>query len=180
MPVLAAAAALSCATCTPATAEFQARVLAAHNAERSARCVPPLVWDAAAAADAAAWAAELARTHRMRHADGGSASGQGENLFMGTAGAYPVEAMIGLWAAEKTVLAQLASWEDDFRTVGHYTQMVWSGTTAVGCAVASDGADDYLVCRYSPPGNVEGEQPFPADCARPDMVLASAPTGGRR
>ena len=46
----------------------------------------------------------------------------------------------------------------DYRDVAHYTQIVWRGSTAVGCALASSRTDDYLVCRYSPPGNVVGQK----------------------
>jgi hypothetical protein len=34
--------------------------------------------------------------------------------------------------------------------------MVWPTTTRVGCAVASNAANDFLVCRYSPAGNIDG------------------------
>lgn len=47
-----------------------------------------------------------------------------------------------------------------WQTVGHYTQMIWRGTTAIGCATASNGTWDVLVCRYAPPGNMMGERPF--------------------
>jgi hypothetical protein len=30
----------------------------------------------------------------------------------------------------------------------------------VGCALASNGKTDYLVCRYASPGNVYGEKPW--------------------
>ena len=42
----------------------------------------------------------------------------------------------------------------------HYTQMVWNGTTEVGCATDSGGGVDYLVCRYTPPGNIIGQTPY--------------------
>jgi hypothetical protein len=38
--------------------------------------------------------------------------------------------------------------------------MVWPTTTRIGCAVASNGRFDYLVCRYSPAGNIDG-RPVP-------------------
>ena len=39
--------------------------------------------------------------------------------------------------------------------------MIWSRTTRVGCALASNARDDYLVCRYVPAGNVVGEKALP-------------------
>jgi hypothetical protein len=41
----------------------------------------------------------------------------------------------------------------DAPVVGHYTQAVWNSTTSVGCATASSGDSDVLVCRYHPWGN---------------------------
>ena len=43
---------------------------------------------------------------------------------------------------------------------GHYTQVVWRNTREVGCAVARNGSDDFLVCRYWPSGNWMGQVPF--------------------
>ena len=44
---------------------------------------------------------------------------------------------------------------------GHFTQLVWAGSTAVGCgaAVCDMGVMQslMLVCNYSPAGNVPGE-----------------------
>jgi hypothetical protein len=34
--------------------------------------------------------------------------------------------------------------------------MIWPTTTRVGCALASTPRTDYLVCRYSPAGNIDG------------------------
>lgn len=148
---------------TPVSGSFEARVLAAHNRERDALCEPPLAWDPVAATDAATWARHLTQLGELVHfgEDGEPGNGQGENLFSGTRDGYTVEAMVGLWADEKRQLKTLRNWEDDFHAVGHYTQMVWSTTTHVGCAVAANAENDYLVCRYTPPGNVAGAQPFP-------------------
>ena len=137
------------------------RLLAAHNAERARLGLPPLEWDAALAQQAQGWAENLARSHHFAHTPGGQLGDEGENLFMGTRGAYAPEAMVGYFIAERSdfrpgafpAVARDGHWEH----VGHYTQLVWRDTRAVGCAVASDRAEDYLVCRYYPPGNVEGE-----------------------
>ena len=46
---------------------------------------------------------------------------------------------------------------------GHFTQMVWANTTELGCGVAQGPGTDpdwpweqFVVCRYSPPGNYGG------------------------
>lgn len=145
---------------------FDARLLAAHNRERAAAGVPALVWDAALAAEARAAALRIARTGIFDHADepGSRLSGRGENLWEGTSGRYALEEMAGDWAAEKQDfhpgVFPRVSRSGDLGAVGHYTQMIWRGTTRVGCALADDGRDEILVCRYAAPGNVMGERPI--------------------
>jgi hypothetical protein len=136
-----------------------------HNAARADVGVAPLVWDDRLAGDAAAYAATLAREHRFEHAVQPHGPGrEGENLWMGTRGAYRYDEMVGGWVDERRYYR--AAPTPDFSSTGrwgdvaHYTQIVWRGTTAVGCAVASDAESDYLVCRYSPPGNVVGQVAF--------------------
>jgi hypothetical protein len=36
--------------------------------------------------------------------------------------------------------------------------MVWPTTTRIGCAVASNAANDFLVCRYASAGNIDGRR----------------------
>lgn len=140
-------------------------MLAGHDAARAALGEAPLAWDDALAADAAAYARTLAATGNFRHADQPIGPGrEGENLFTGTRDAYAYREMVDLWVAEQKDFvnrptpgfSRSGRWED----VAHYTQIVWRGTTRVGCALASNATDDYLVCRYSPPGNVVGEVAF--------------------
>jgi len=140
--------------------QFPARILAAHNWARSEAGVPPLAWDRALGEAAASYAVWLALTNSFQHSDRNARHGTGENLWMGTHGAYSYEEMIGGWSSEQRyfrpgvfpAVSRSGNWED----VGHYTQMVWPTTTRVGCALASNARADFLVCRYSPAGNVDG------------------------
>jgi uncharacterized protein YkwD len=141
------------------------RLLAAHNRERAALALPPLAWDEALAADAAAWARHLAATGAFEHApDADEADPEGENLWAGTRGAYGPEDMVGLWAAEKSDYRPgpipAVSRSGYFESVGHYTQLVWRDTERVGCALAEGREEDVLVCRYRQAGNVEGERAY--------------------
>jgi uncharacterized protein YkwD len=168
-PLLAALVTLALPTPVAAASanlasQFPTRVIAAHNAARAQAGVGPIAWDSALANGAAAYAMQLALTNRFQHSDRRARPGTGENLWMGTRGAYSYEAMVGGWTSERRyfvpgvfpAVSRSGSWED----VGHYTQMVWPTTTRVGCAVASNASADYLVCRYSPAGNVDG-RPVP-------------------
>jgi hypothetical protein len=74
------------------------------------------------------------------------------------------EQLAAMWVAEKRnfvpgifpAVSRTGNWMD----VAHYTQMVWRTTNRVGCALYSSGAWDYLICRYSPPGNADGRRVY--------------------
>jgi uncharacterized protein YkwD len=140
---------------------FTRAMLDQHNRARAEQGLPPLAWNAALAAAASAYAAELAEAGAFEHSD--DDSDHGENLWMGTRQAYAFEEMVAHWVSEKTNFRRDApnmSATGELSDVGHYTQIVWKDTREVGCGVASDASDDYLVCRYFPAGNVEGEDPL--------------------
>ncbi|MEB3333427.1 MAG: CAP domain-containing protein [Cyanobacteriota bacterium] len=133
-----------------------AEILRVHNAERAAVGVAPLRWDQELASTALACAERLASRGAFHHC------GQGENLWLGSTGRFSPTAMVELWASERRAfqpglfpeVSRSGRWED----VGHYTQMVWRQTTAVGCGAAA-GADGRtrLVCHYAPAGNRIGQ-----------------------
>ena len=155
---------LGAASVSSADSGFDACILARHNTERAAVGVPPLAWDARLAAGAAVWARRLATTRRFEHSpDDPDAPPQGENLWMGTAHAYSPEDMVDGWIEEKQFyragLFPKVTTTPDWSDVGHYTQLIWHNTTHVGCALATGGGNDVLVCRYSPAGNWDGESP---------------------
>lgn len=69
------------------------------------------------------------------------------------------------WAAEvtkKKISYKKYSFDQE---TGHYTQMIWGGTYKIGCGLSvcpyeSGGKSlevDYLVCFYSPRGNINGK-----------------------
>jgi hypothetical protein len=140
--------------------EMPARILAAHNQVRAEAGVAPLAWDPALGDAAANYAVYLAVTNSFQHSEQSRRPGTGENLWMGTRGAFSFEAMVGGWSSERKDFVPgvfpAVSRAGSLAKVGHYTQMVWPTTTRVGCAIASNAANDYLVCRYSPAGNVVG------------------------
>lgn len=144
--------------------QFAVRILAAHNAERALVRLPPLLWDSKLAQGASAYAQQIALTGRFEHSDRRTRPGIGENLWYGTRGAYSLEAMVGGWASEKRdfrpgffpSVSRTGNWYD----IVHYSQIIWPATRRVGCALASSPSTDYLVCRYSPKGNVDG-RPVP-------------------
>jgi hypothetical protein len=126
-------------------------------------------WDPDLANAAGEYAAELAATNKWGHSSPERRPGQGENLWMGTRSAFTPEEMVDEWLRERQIfrggtfpeVSTSGSWHD----VGHYTQIIWSDTMRVGCAVRSSAAYDYLVCRYSAPGNVMGERVGPVTVA---------------
>lgn len=150
---------------TDLSANFDARVLAAHNRARANAGIAPLEWRDDLARSAAVWAGHLARTGRFEHApDAPGAEPQGENLWAGTKGHYAPESMVGLWVDEGEHYRP-GRFPDVSRTgklsdVGHFTQVMWRSTRHVGCAKARSGIEDVLVCRYTQAGNIVGHKPF--------------------
>jgi hypothetical protein len=139
-----------------------AEILNAHNKYRQEVGVPPLQWSNSLARDAQEWANYLAsQGGNLEHSQN---TGQGENLWGGTAGAFSYTQMVDGWGSEKRYfvngtfpnVSSTGNWYD----VGHYTQIIWRNTKAVGCGVARGGGNDILVCRYSPPGNYQGQKVY--------------------
>jgi hypothetical protein len=139
---------------------FQTRLLAAHNRYRAEVGVPPLQWDERLAAGARAYGLRLAPTERWAHSPRAERPGIAESLWMGPRGQYSLEAMVDYWAEERKHyrpglfpgVSTTGNWND----VSHYTQLIWRGTTHVGCALERSARSDFLICRYSPKGNRDG------------------------
>ena len=137
-------------TSTSLPARMQ-QALEAHNAARAEHCSAPLAWSSEAAAAADEWAQRLVgRGCTLEH----SRSAYGENLFMATAGRSSPADVVASWVNERR--------QYDFRhggfsmETGHFTQVVWKGTTRLGCAMRTCRGMDLWVCNYDSPGNVQG------------------------
>jgi uncharacterized protein YkwD len=137
-----------------------ARLLAAQNQARAEVRVPLLVWDRELAASAAAYGPTLTQLGRPVHASQPGRNCPHENLLQSVRGGRTPEQMIAIWVGEKRNfvpgifpnVSRTGTWSD----VAHYTQVVWRTTTRVGCAIHSDPNYDWLICRYTAPGNIDG------------------------
>lgn len=145
---------------TPSPTSFAGRILGLHNQYRLLVGAPPLRWSGTLAASASRYGPALAAAGRLVHSPREGRPGQSENLWMGTRGVFRVEAMVEDWASERRMfspgrfpgVSRTGDWQD----VSHYTVMIWPTVTEVGCALHSAGGFDYLICRYSPRGNMDG------------------------
>lgn len=125
-------------------------MLAAHNFYRSEHNASALTWNTTSAKYGANWAAQC----MFKHTGGPT----GENLAAGYANAT---AAVDGWGLERESYNFKKPTGFSEKT-GHFTQVVWSNTTSVGCGrFACNGANQtpgyYVVCEYYPPGNVEGD-----------------------
>ena len=130
-------------------------MLAGHNSVRARVGVAPLTWSDRLARVAQEWASTLLARRQFAHRQN---STLGENLFEISGAAATPARVLDAWVGEGRNY-NLAS--NTCRGVcGHYTQIVWSGTREVGCAVARGGRTEVWVCEYDPPGNVVGTRPY--------------------
>jgi Cysteine-rich secretory protein family len=142
---------------------FIESMLKEHNIYRSELQLPALEWSASLASDALVWGRKLVKENKGQHDPQARILKEGENLWWGTADAFTYAQMIDAWASEKKDFVY-ANFPDckarRSAVVGHYTQMIWRNTRSVGCALVGNGQTDFLICRYGPPGNVEGEKVY--------------------
>uniref|UniRef100_A0A0E0Q3M4 SCP domain-containing protein n=1 Tax=Oryza rufipogon TaxID=4529 RepID=A0A0E0Q3M4_ORYRU len=149
--------------CSGHGAELGAGLRNPHNAARSDVGVGPVSWDDTVAAYAESYAAQRQGDCALEHSDSGGK--YGENIFWGSAGGdWTAASAVSSWVAEK-------QWYDHDSnscsapagsSCGHYTQVVWSNSTAIGCArvVCDNSHGVFITCNYSPPGNYNGKPPY--------------------
>jgi len=164
---------IALATCT-----FEETILSAINAVRAqkknppakAGSIKPLTWNAGLAKLAAEWAEKCNFSHNYLNVKLAPFSYIGQNIFGGpsTNGANAVSA----WAAEKEKYTYTTISSTNYLKTGHYTQLIWSGTTQVGCATKTcKGLVNFpegtgiTVCNFGQGGNYQNEYPYPKSSA---------------
>lgn len=150
--------------------DFERDMVAAHNQARANAkptpkpALPPLTWSAEAARKAASWAKECKFEHNPNRGD------FGENLAAATPGAWTTPEVVKSWADEAVDYDFARNTCKKGKMCGHYTQVVWRKTTAVGCATVMCNKNSPFgsqhptwqnwVCNYAPPGNWVGQKPY--------------------
>ncbi|HEX7735693.1 MAG TPA: CAP domain-containing protein [Ktedonobacteraceae bacterium] len=156
------------------SSQEQQDVLTTQNGYRSKpeAGTPALQWDSTLATGAQAWADNLAanylQTPSLQSDPHSHVANLGENIAMcNPPGNLTAGQLADIWGTKEkpnfkpgtfvaSTTACPVSTTGNWRDVGHYTQMIWRTTTSVGCGIAKDGTNTYLVCRYSPQGNADG------------------------
>jgi hypothetical protein len=154
----------------PVNNEVKAKIVALHNKYRAEVGVPPVKWSETVQKSSGGWALHLAENEGLRpvHADAGNPYGEslsgGPGIWGTDKDAHTaLESAVASFGQEKSSYKGRPVGADrNFYKYGHYTQMVWSTTREIGCAVAKrrDIRGYVAVCRYSPAGNTIGEKPY--------------------
>jgi len=158
---IAATCPRTCGTCSdlttttaPALTTDAEKFLHEHNQYRCMHDVQPLTWSQDLADQAEAWASNCCQNDLVHSASYDLTPIQGENL----AGGHTLKGAIKAWYDEinccqwpgcRLVNTSIAGCEGTH--VGHFTAMIWSSSTLVGCARNPTGwqGRPLIVCRYA-------------------------------
>ncbi|TRM65805.1 CAP domain-containing protein [Schizophyllum amplum] len=144
---IASSAASSPSAVSAQVTDDQQAYLDGHNNERAKHGAAALTWSADLASYAQNYGAQCVWEH--------SGGQYGENLAAGTG--LSIADAIQMWNNEA------ADYDASNPQYSHWTQVVWKGTTEVGCAMTTCGSiagmdnGNFYVCSYNPPGNYIGE-----------------------
>jgi hypothetical protein len=151
-------------------------ILAIHNRERADVGNKALTWDDSLASQAQGYADQLrSQGYVCNNQQCGPLPhgvSNGENLGWGSVG-FPFVKMVEgsqyAWLSEKpgyNAKTNTCTPVPPLSSCGHYTAMIWGGTTKIGCGTSSGAQIEILVCRYNPPGNMAGQSPIPQGAAQ--------------
>jgi len=154
-----------CKYCIPENSNISCeeidRALKRVNQIRAEVGTPPLKWDCNLAKESQKWAEILASQGRLKHS---SPNNYGENLYFywNSGGKVAsLEDAVNSWYSEKAYFVYGAkNWCKPGKICGHYTQLIWKDTTHMGCGKAFKNNSTYVVCRFTPQGNLLGKQPY--------------------
>jgi len=142
------------------------KMLGHHNKIRRDVGVAALTWDKSIAAYAQEWADYLANSNNCnlmhRSEENREEKVFGENIYWCSAdnGSSPFAASQS-WYEEIKHYTYGRLNENNWRGVGHYTQMVWKTTTSMGAGMATcPSGGVVVVANYNPPGNYMGDYPY--------------------
>ncbi|KAI9813974.1 MAG: hypothetical protein M1827_003438 [Pycnora praestabilis] len=167
-PAAASAASTSISAPAASGTDYVSQALYHHNVHRANHSASDLTWDDGLASIAAGTAASCVYAHDTTAGGGG----YGQNIAAGVQSSdigsvisdlfYNREEMnyAGMYGQASPDMSNFDNW-------GHFSQIVWQGTTTVGCAtqacpggLANTGSDVppyFTVCNYKTPGNYAGE-----------------------
>ena len=136
-----------------------------HNQVRREVGVGNVAWSPQIAQFAQQWADHLARTGQFVHRPQNQQR-YGESLAGGMGSANPVLTGLQNWYGEKNLYRPAgAPFSVKLMPAGHYTQMVWRGSTQIGAGKAVCKTGQYrgwtiIVCNYNPRGNMIGQPAY--------------------
>jgi pathogenesis-related protein 1 len=135
-----------------------------HNQVRAEVGVGKLSSSPELASYAQEWADHLAKKGKFEHRPA-SEKKFGENLAAGSHPGYNGLSGAQGWYGEKSLYKARAPFSVEFMEAGHYTQMVWRGSTQIGAATAVCTKGKYkgwtiVVCNYNPGGNMLGQPAY--------------------
>jgi hypothetical protein len=156
-------------------------LLQATNADRGKHGTPSLTWSSDLAQGAQQWA------------DACTPDPKNPDLFAHSPGAFQNYGENLSWGTRRSATEAVQSWYDELsrydfnnpiasytagntdhsREVRDFTQLIWNDTQQVGCGVSVCKGFNFWVCRYSPPGNFNGENPGVLDKEVPRAIAAS-------
>ncbi|XP_047336669.1 pathogenesis-related protein 1B-like [Impatiens glandulifera] len=131
--------------------------LNAHNAARSQVGVGPMRWNNNLAAYAENYAKQRQGDCNLIHSRGP----YGENLAKGSGASFTGVRAVSLWVGEKPFYHHNSNSCAAGKVCGHYTQVVWRRSDQLGCyRTQCRNGFWFVICSYSPPGNVAGQRPY--------------------
>ncbi|MFW9262674.1 CAP family protein [Nostoc sp. CALU 546] len=156
-------------------ATLRSAAVSKHNAYRATHKSPNITISDSLNSSAQAWAEKIASSGEFEHST--NRTNVGENIYA----SYSTQSTVDPTTLGNTAVKE---WYDEIKDynyanpgfsseTGHFTQVVWKGSTQLGCGAAQGTATIegtnynafYVVCQYAPAGNVPGQ--FPENVLKP-------------